>query len=114
MPIKDKQTHEFIKAWGLNAVGADIWIGLRKLKHNQFYDDDPLLFHPLQEDFQQEYTYSDDEPYEDKVSYNLDKKRFEDECLYLRQSQEYDTLDSPCSKEKGFICEWKGMKLFNS
>ena len=106
LPIKDQQTHEFIKAWGLNSVGSDIWIGLRNLKHVQFFDDDPSLFHPLQEDFIEEYTYTDDTPYEDKISYDLDKKKFSDECLYMRQAEKYDTLDSPCNKEKGFICEW--------
>ena len=59
MPIKDIEMHEFVAAWGPASVKNDIWVGLRKKIHLQVFDTDPSLFQPLQEDWLEEFAYTD-------------------------------------------------------
>ena len=51
--------HEFVAAWGPASIKNDIWVGLRKKIHLQVFDTDPSLFQPLQEDWLEEFAYTD-------------------------------------------------------
>lgn len=64
------------------------------------------MFHPLQEDIIEELTYSDGAPFDPDVDYKLGAKKIRGECLYLRQTENFETMDSNCDKEKTFICQW--------
>lgn len=84
----------------------DIWIGLRKQKHIQIFDSDPILFQPLQEDFVEEFEYSDGMPFNPETMYKFGAKSVKGECFSLKQSADYEFREGSCTKEKSFICLW--------
>jgi carboxypeptidase C (cathepsin A) len=85
-----------------------MWVGLRKRKHVQFYDNDPTLFQPLQEEVTPELVNSDGSSFDANNDYAMGYRKFEEECYFFKQSAEYELRGSACNKEKGFICEWQG------
>ena len=85
----------------------DIWVGLRKQKHLQILDPDPALYQPLQEDFIEEFEYSDGSPFNMETNYKLGAKSLKGECLSLKASAEYELREGSCTKEKSFVCLWK-------
>lgn len=48
LPFKDAEIHSFVTAWAGASVGVDVWIGIRKQKWKQMYDNDDSLPQPLQ------------------------------------------------------------------
>ena len=106
LPIKDVEMHEFVAAWGPSAVQNDMWVGLRKKIHLQQFDDDASLFQPLQEDWLEEFAYTDGVRFDIETMYTLGEKKLNGECLSLKQSSEFELRDGSCEKEKAFICLW--------
>jgi hypothetical protein len=127
LPIKDKEIHLFVASWGpssgkllicnINYIAAlmqcvsvrgDVWVGLKKQKHEQFYDSDPTLLQPLQELVTNELTYSDGISFNSDVDYMYGTRKLNFDCFYLKQSADFEIRGGSCIKEKGFICEWQG------
>ena len=88
LPLKDPDTHKFIAEWA-TAIGGDVWVGVRNKKWVQNYDPDPNLLHPLYEEYPEELTHSDGEPFDPKVDYNLGLKKWKTECYFLKNTDNF-------------------------
>ena len=106
MPIKDIEMHEFVVAWAPASVKNDMWVGLRNKIHIQEFDSDPSLFQPLQEDWLEEFAYTDGIRFDEDTMYKLGEKKLNGECLSLKQSSDFELREGSCEKEKSFICLW--------
>ena len=88
-------------------VGFDVWIGLQNEKHIQIFDSDPDLFQPLQEAKVKEWMYSDNTAFNPETDYKYGARKLKaEECVYLRQSSDFEVNAATCSKEKAFLCLW--------
>ena len=72
----------------------------------QIFDPDPSLFQPLQEEFIDEFEYSDGMPFDPETMYKLGVKNLKGECLSLKQSADFELREGSCTKEKSYICKW--------
>ena len=111
LPIKDKGTFEFIKAWGPQTVRNDVWMGLRQKNVNRTYDKTTAPY--LLEKTTDELTYSDGETFDIDNDYKLEAKILRGECFALKSSAEMELRDEKCSREIGFICQWVDVKCPN-
>ena len=104
LPIRDKGTFEFIKAWGPRAIRNDVWMGLRKKNYTRLYDanSDP----PLHQIITDELTYSDGQGFNIDNDYKLEAKILRGECFSLKSSENMELRDYKCNREIGFICQW--------
>ena len=48
LPFKNAEIHSFVTTWAGASVGVDVWVGIRKQKWKQIYDNDDSLPQPLQ------------------------------------------------------------------
>ena len=91
-------------------VRNSIWIGLRKKLVNLTYvddEEDPLLE-----------ISSDDLSYTDGTKFDLENTEsklgaglLRGPCFALAANEELSLRDYKCSRESGFICQWKGKYL---
>ena len=104
LPIRDKATFEFVKAWGPQTVRNDVWLGLRKKNYTRTYVDSASP--PLQEIITDELTYSDGGPFDIDIDYKLEASILRGECFALKSSENMELRDYRCNREVGFICQW--------
>ena len=104
LPIRDKATFEFIKAWSPRSVRNDVWLGLRKKNYTRVYVEGASP--PLQEIITDELTYSDGGSFDIDTDYTLETTIFRGECFALKSSENMELRDQRCNREIGFICQW--------
>ena len=85
LPIRDKGTFEFVRAWGPRAVRNDIWVGMRKKKFTRVHDN--ALTPPLQEAITDDLTYSDGGLFIIDTDYQLEATSLRGECFGLKSSE---------------------------
>ena len=88
---------------------TDTWVGLRKYRMERYWDNDTSLRTPLQMSDSLEKSYTDQTFYDTKFSFHVGLRdgKWEGPCLFLQAAANMEqTIETPCSKEKGFICEW--------
>ncbi len=110
VPIKDIEMHQFIMNWASTLLGSDTWIGLRRKRWIQIYEESASSYHPLEEEIQLELTHTDGEPFDPETDYNFGIKKWRgtgDECFFFKQTDKYELQGTLCSKEKSFFCLWQ-------
>lgn len=105
LPVKDEDFYSFIRIWGSVVVAADTWVGIRKFKWLQFYDEKDDI-NPLQEAITTDLSYSDEMPFDPETQFNFGHKRFDTDCYFFKQSANFELRGIFCNKEKAFICQW--------
>jgi hypothetical protein len=110
LPVKDKGTFKFIKAWGPQTVRNDVWVGFRPKNVTRTYDKETAPY--LLETTTDELTYSDGEPFDIDTDYKLEAKALKGNqgCFALKSSADMELRDEKCSREIGFICQWVDVK----
>ena len=91
-------------------VRNSIWIGLRKKHVNLTYvddDEDPLL-----EVSSDDLSYTDGTKFDlENIESKLGAGLLRGPCFALAANEELSLRDYKCTRESGFICQWKGNPL---
>ena len=110
LPVKDKGTFEFIKAWAPQSVRNDVWMGIRKQNVTRTYHKNGIVINGatkyLVEQFSDELMYSDGKDFDINSDYKLEAPILRGECFALKSSDDMELRDYKCNREIGFICQW--------
>ena len=86
-----------------------MWVGLQNFKEEKMYDDSDIDANPFQTALISKKIYANGKEFIDKVSYNVDLRRWDRACMYL-QAKSFGkfktTHTEDCDKLKNFICKW--------
>ena len=88
-------------------VRNSIWIGLRKKQVNLTYVDDEE--DPLLEISSDDLSYTDGSKFDlENTESKLGAGLLRGPCFALAANEELSLRDYKCTRESGFICQWKG------
>ena len=114
LPVKDKGTFEFIKAWAPQSVRNDVWMGIRKKNVTRTYHKDGTVINGatkyLVEQTTDELMYSDGDGFDINSDYKLEAPILRGECFALKSSDDMELRDYKCNREIGFICQWTNIQ----
>ena len=110
LPVKDRGTFDFIKAWAPQSVRNDVYMGMRKKNVTRSYHKDGIVINGatkyLVETITDELVYSDGEEFDINSDYKLEAPILRGECFALKSSEDMELRDYKCNREIGFICQW--------